>query len=386
MSQQCRLSPPVPGSECDDGNPCTEDVCDENLGCMTRPLCSPLPERCYSAVCVVNSQGMGTCSRMYNGLTCPPIANPDTPVFQKGSIQQTFNVAANDEVYDAAEEFVWVLQQVPQKIAGESVSLSSNGILTYTAGPHFLGSRTFHYRICLVADGSCFVPGDITVFVLDGLVSTDESGGVVVQLPSSNPSQEAGACCEANSCSETLLSQCLGYWAGPSTECEETSCLTSTSSQTTTPAPAPKGACCNPSGTDHQGDIIVCTMCPLSVCQYIGGTWQGPGTVCSEVSCPVQPTSSIPMVPDFNQLLECKPEPTPICGYTENEGCPYGYDEEWNCVPKPPLPNCTKEDEWKQKMARLYKSHYKGDELHFRFEGMLDGVCDGEECQAPLSI
>jgi len=54
---------------CDDGNPCTNDTCDPQIGCLH-------PDLCNNIVCAVGSCNNGTCSYVDDG-ECAP--NPDNP-------------------------------------------------------------------------------------------------------------------------------------------------------------------------------------------------------------------------------------------------------------------------------------------------------------------
>ncbi len=60
-----------------------------------------------------------------------------------------------------------------------------------------------------------------------------------------------------------------------------------------------------------------------------------------------------------------------LCPSQFNEGCPYGYDDNWECVPPPVVSQC-KQESWEQKLARLWLAYF-GDRtlVNTYFDGLL---------------
>ena len=78
-------------------------------------------------------------------------------------------------------------------------------------------------------------------------------------------------------------------------------------------------------------------------------------------------------------LLECNATTIGnlVCPVDFVPGCPYGYDNDYNCLPAMPPQSCI-DAAWKAKLAELWTDYF-GDstQVNFMFEGMLrQGECD----------
>jgi len=60
-----------------------------------------------------------------------------------------------------------------------------------------------------------------------------------------------------------------------------------------------------------------------------------------------------------------------LCPSQFDEGCPYGYDDNWECVPVPVVPLC-KQESWEQKLARLWLAYFgERTQVNTLFDGLL---------------
>ncbi len=155
----------------------------------------------------------------------------------------------------------------------------------------------------------------------------------------------------------------------------------STRTPTTTPAPpAPLGACCNPQGTDAAWRPLTCVDgVTADTCTFGGGTWLGALSQCSLASCPTSPppadNATTAWVPRPDELA-CKLVWNPVCRPSLDQGCPYGYNDDWSCAP-PVQPDCAFE-EWRHRMAALWAAYYNGDtHVNVLFADLLGGQCKG---------
>jgi hypothetical protein len=77
------------------------------------------------------------------------------------------------------------------------------------------------------------------------------------------------------------------------------------------------------------------------------------------------------------------PLPSPVeCNATENaignlgcvvdEGCPYGYNDNWECETQPPADLTCADAEWKAELAKLWTRYFRGGtNINAVFDGML---------------
>ena len=57
---------------------------------------------------------------------------------------------------------------------------------------------------------------------------------------------------------------------------------------------------------------------------------------------------------------------------TTDPGCPYGYDDNWNCVEDPPIDYECADAAWKAELAKLWAAYFKGStNINTFFDGML---------------
>jgi spore coat protein A len=169
-------------------------------------------------------------------------------------------------------------------VGSASGSLSVGGLGTYTWGS----------TAGLVADVQAWVDSPVSNFgwIVIGDETQNETAkkfasrenGTVANRPlltvDFTTGEISGGCCQGDICTIETAANCLtlaGVYQGDGTSCSPNPCVD------------PLGACCASEGTCSESEQLVC--------EGGGGIWQGAGSTCATVACPVQLTPYIDPLP-----------------------------------------------------------------------------------------